>query len=567
MEHVQPLLASLESFQAQFERLEGQESELLALRDRFVSSLAAIPASNDTALNEESALYQQNLRLRQALEQSISDWASRWEQASPMRVLSETFADRVIFLVFGKVKAGKSTFCNFVAEQFPAQSVRRFYLNNGEITYFDGEFKEGVNETTARIQGMELGPRLVLLDSPGLHSVTEKNGELTRRFTDSADAVLWLTSSKSPGQVQELDDLRIELKSQKPLLPVLTGSDETVEDVNEHDELVQTLINKSSENRTLQEEDVTQRAVQKLGSEGESKAQLKAPVSVSVHAFKSSAGTARDFAESGLSRLVEQLVPLLDESRQYKAQKATRQVMNFLDGVVRKQLAETILPEVVSLQSEAQKAKENLSHRQRLITSQVVSEVCVAIPMLVERHRANRDEKSLAKDLNQQIEQALNTTLQQELAEFTRGLERVCSSLNSSSIGQFEDMTVEVRRESGSRSKATTTVIGTLLGGVVGSILLPGAGTVIGSTLGGMAGNKIGDNFIQVSYEKEVVGVSSAQIVDKTTDSVNKQLPKQIDRVVQKVIEAVSAQEAYAQMVMAVIEQFQRDVETRREIL
>ena len=259
-------------------------------------------------------------------------------------------------------------------------------------------------------------------------------------------------------------------------------------------------------------------------------------------------------------------MPLLDESRQYKAQKATQQVMNFLDGVVCKQLDETIVPEVDSLHLEAKKAKENLSHRQRLITSQVVSEVCVAIPMLVERHKANRDEKSLARDLNQQIEQALNTTLQQELAEFTRGLERVCSNLNSGSIGQFEDMTVEVRRESGSRSKATTTVIGTLLGGVVGSILLPGAGTVIGSTLGGMAGNKIGDNFIQVSYEKEVVGVSSAQIVDKTTDSVNKQLPKQIDRVVQKVIEAVSAQEAYAQTVMAVIEQFQRDVETRREI-
>lgn len=567
MEHFQPLLASLESFQAQFERLEGQESELLALRDRFVSTLAAIPASNDTALNEESALYQQNLRLRQALEQSINHWAERWEQTSPMRALSDAFADRVIFLVFGKVNAGKSSFCNFLAEQFPQESVKRFYLDNGEITWFTGEFKEGVTETTARIQGMELGPRLVVLDSPGLHSVTDKNGELTRRFTDSADAVLWLTPSTSPGQVQELDDLRIELKSQKPLQPVLTRSDETWEDVDEHDELVQTLINKSPEKRTMQEEDVAQRAAEKLASEGDSKTLLKAPVSISVHAFESSAGTAGDFADAGLERLVEQLVPLLDESRQYKAHKATQQMLNFLDGVVRKQLAETILPEVASLQSEAQKAKENLEHRQRLITGQVVSEVCVAIPMLVERHKANRDEKSLAKDLNRQIEQALNATLQQELAEFTRGLERVCSSLDSGSIGQFEDITVEVRRESGFRSKAASTGVGTLLGGVVGSILLPGAGTFIGSALGGLAGNKIGDNFIEVSYEKEVVGVSSESIINKTTDSVNKRLPRQIDAVVQRIIQMISAQEAYAQTVMAVIEQFQRDVETRREML
>ena len=414
---------------------------------------------------------------------------------------------------------------------------------------------------------MELGLRLVFLDSPGLHSVTDKNGELTRRFTDSADAVLWLTPSTSPGQVQELDDLRIELKSQKPLLPVLTRSDETEEDVDEHDELVQTLINKSTEKRTGQEEDVAQRAAEKLDSEGDSKALLKAPVSISVHAFKSSAGSAEDFAESGLGRLVEQLVPLLDESLQYKAQKATQQVLNFLDGVVRKQLAETILPEVAVLQSEAQKAKESLSHRQRLITSQVVSEVCVAIPMLVERHKANRDEKALARDLNRQIEQALNTTLQQELAEFTRGLERVCSSLDSGSIGQFEDITVEVRHENGSRSKAASTGIGTLVGAAVGTFLLPGAGTLIGGTLGSLAGNKIGDNFIEVSYEKEVVGVSSGQIVDKTTESVKKRLPQQIDEVVQQIIRMVSAQEAYAQAVMAVIEQFQRDVETRAEML
>ena len=36
MSHFQPLLTSLDNFQAQFERLEGKESELLELRDKFV---------------------------------------------------------------------------------------------------------------------------------------------------------------------------------------------------------------------------------------------------------------------------------------------------------------------------------------------------------------------------------------------------------------------------------------------------------------------------------------------------------------------------------------------------
>ena len=42
MSHFQPLLTSLNHFQMQFENLEGKESELLALRDEFISTLTAI---------------------------------------------------------------------------------------------------------------------------------------------------------------------------------------------------------------------------------------------------------------------------------------------------------------------------------------------------------------------------------------------------------------------------------------------------------------------------------------------------------------------------------------------
>ncbi|WP_250530521.1 dynamin family protein, partial [Caballeronia sp. ATUFL_F1_KS4A] len=75
------------------------------------------------------------------------------------------------------------------------------------------------------LQGVRLAGKLVLVDTPGLHSVTPENAVLTQRFTDSADGVLWLTSSTSPGQVQELDELGRELHRNKPLLPVVTRSD------------------------------------------------------------------------------------------------------------------------------------------------------------------------------------------------------------------------------------------------------------------------------------------------------------------------------------------------------
>nr|WP_187630813.1 hypothetical protein [Paraburkholderia sp. UCT31] len=45
--------------------------------------------------------------------------------------------------------------------------------------------------------------------------MTPDNAALTRRFTDSADGVLWLTSSTLPGQVQELDELVRELRCRR----------------------------------------------------------------------------------------------------------------------------------------------------------------------------------------------------------------------------------------------------------------------------------------------------------------------------------------------------------------
>ncbi|NOG30576.1 hypothetical protein HLB35_00170 [Halomonas sp. TBZ9] len=101
--------------------------------------------------------------------------------------------------------------------------------------------------------------------------MTDENGQLTRLFTDSADAVLWLTPSTSPGQVQELDDLKIELESGKPLLPVITRSDAREEDFDEEGTLYSILVNKTSENRKEQEQDVYCRAIDKLGKQKEVK--------------------------------------------------------------------------------------------------------------------------------------------------------------------------------------------------------------------------------------------------------------------------------------------------------
>ena len=50
-----------------------------------------------------------------------------------------------------------------------------------------GKFDVDVEESTSAIQGFELGG-MTWIDSPGLGSVTERNGNLARQYTESADS-------------------------------------------------------------------------------------------------------------------------------------------------------------------------------------------------------------------------------------------------------------------------------------------------------------------------------------------------------------------------------------------
>ena len=162
-----------------------------------------------------------------------------------------------MFLVFGKYKAGKSSFCNLIADRFKfhQKEVQPFILENGQLQFHDEAFKEGSTETTAHIQGVILDERLVLIDTPGLHSITSENAELTQQFLESADGILWLSSSTSPGQVQELQELAQELRRRKPLLPVITRSD-FLDEVFVDNDFKKMLCNKTPVNRAIQEEDV-----------------------------------------------------------------------------------------------------------------------------------------------------------------------------------------------------------------------------------------------------------------------------------------------------------------------
>ena len=354
-----------------------------------------------------------------ALDTGIRAWAQQWADLEGAHTLSNALDDKVLLLVFGKFNAGKSSFCNFLADRFAlnGHAVRYFHVDAGRLVETDGRFAEGATETTARLQGVQLGEKLVLLDTPGLHSVTPENAALTQLFTDSADAILWLTSSTSPGQVQELDELGRELHRNKPLLPVITRSD--LYDEDEIDgEIRKFLRNKSVENRAHQEADVAARAREKLVAMGVDSALLKAPVSISSHMAREAYEIPAALADAGFERLYAALIDIAEPALAYKARKRAEVLLHHLEENVIGQLQRDVLQLLDELYASAQAARESLERQRTQVADAVWRSVVPTLPALLDVHAATRDVDAIGRVLSRSALDAFTREVGRRLTDY-----------------------------------------------------------------------------------------------------------------------------------------------------
>jgi hypothetical protein len=391
---------------------------LQAWLTELTQALAAHTIEVSEAGRTPPVLAVQASQINALLINSAPDWQRKWAALEPARHLAQTFEDRVMLLVYGKFNAGKSSLCNLLAQRFAAHGkpVQRFHVQSGRIVESGEPLAEGAVETTAQLQGVCLGAHLMLLDTPGLHSATLENATLTQRFADSADAVLWLTSSTSPGQVQELDGLARELHRGKPLLPVITRSDVFEEDEVEG-EIVKRLRNKSPANRLLQEQDVQARGQVKLRQMGIEEAWLKPPVSVSVHMAREQGETAQALGDSGFGRLGSALLDIVRPAIAYKQRKPAELMLHHLEEHVLEGIASQLQPALVQLASLLQVERTRLQDTQPRLVRAVVREVLPALPALMDRYAPEQAVAALCSEIDQLLRGALVLQVQQHIGD------------------------------------------------------------------------------------------------------------------------------------------------------
>jgi len=392
-------------------------------------------------LKETGALAQQAQAINASLETLAEHWPRQWREKQAAQELAEEFSNKAMLLVFGKFNAGKSSLCNFLADRFAAHGkrVQYFQLENGRIALTAARLKERSTEATAQLQGVQLGENLVLLDTPGLHSMTSEHAALTQRFTDSADGMLWLTSSPSPGQVQELDELARELHRNKPLLPVVTRSD-----VYEEDEvdgaLVKFLRNKTPQNRAQQEADIRVRAQQKLSAMGVERSLLKTPVSISVHVAREQGQTQPAMNEAGFERLFAALLEIIAPALAYKQRKPAEVLLHHVQENVFGSLHTEILPQLDALARSLQSHLDALLQRADDLAQAVWRSVLPALPAMLEKYASTRGAQAVRDTLSQSLCEAFKGAETASLSEFAVSLDESSAQITTEAGVGYEDI-------------------------------------------------------------------------------------------------------------------------------
>ncbi|MCF0122170.1 MAG: 50S ribosome-binding GTPase [Lachnospiraceae bacterium] len=229
----------------------------------------------------EDAINKSLNKFLDTLREAIKLWQYNVEKDKQGRKFMHDHEKHMVVMVFGAVKAGKSTLGNFFAGRewlaapfdnvykhleptdFATQEKGR---NTGDIVNVDGRtwFCEGVTDTTGDIQYFTLSG-LRWFDTPGTGALSRIGDarnmeEMVNEYIEYADLCIFLVNSSEPGLMEDMKYLQKLSDKDQEALVVITRSDDVEEEYDEATgDLKKTFVAKSPERRKNQEDDMLKR--------------------------------------------------------------------------------------------------------------------------------------------------------------------------------------------------------------------------------------------------------------------------------------------------------------------
>lgn len=409
-----------------------------------------------------------------SIKQATHSWVENFNIMLEKEKFRSELENYFIVIIFGKVKAGKSTLGNFIAQN---------RLKNQEIHFFkydeagkeesikkleeieDDGFATANLECTVEIQGFKLSS-MAWIDTPGLGSMVEENGELAKEYIQSADYIIYPTNSSSPLQQDEKAQLKELFEQNKKVTICITKSDDSEEDECECGSLdgcpncnkgiIKVLRNKPQSSRDEQEQWVKNELKDIFGKK--QNALLGDVLSLSVHTAK--AGLKNNdkemFDGSGISNFYSLMNDVVqNKAKSLKENTPYDSLKSFIDNdILGNSKSKSI--NISTLKSSVKKfekqIKENIESF-KTIKENLNTDIMVQIDSITSKYISSLT-KSNAKEVFKQIDNELNHTISKMVDEniksimsnFSVSLSTLSSSLKSSDSFTIQDKyeTIEV---------------------------------------------------------------------------------------------------------------------------
>ena len=543
-------------FTSSLKEAQALEQAFDASRAKLVQAISSHLQNAKNSLPDTNPLQAPLSHFVAIMTQTSSEWDAKVAGRQKGVKFRQGFEDSLLVFVSGKVNSGKSSLGNYMAwgHTDPTDDAKRQtpperypqYQSHAKVDVKGGdslkdaekkrEFRVSATEATSSIQSFSL-PGLTWVDSPGLHSLKEENGNLAREYLDHADLILYTMKSDSPGRASDLTEIRDLIYKDKRTLLLLTGSDDIEEDIDDSGELIQCVVMKDAERRAKQQEYVRGELKEIPGSD---KLEI---VSISSRYAQENAHDPVAFLESGIGSFCATLQNICQsEGVKIKQRVPMRNLHHFLadcenDLVPYQKLMTDFRPILRKLDESlknqiSQHSREGQHDLKRVIDTFFVG---------MENSRDDTDHinsqlKNFNSKLGEKFQEIANERLQAIADDLTKEFQSsVKSTYQHSLLAQIPDFkidTITEQVEAGTRSgtKKRNSGIGALVGGALGVFFGP-VGIAVGSTLGGMAGGAIGDSAsIRYRDVQIIVGDNLQDIRRKLLDTYCEKLVELLEK-------------------------------------
>jgi len=547
-------LNKIENFYDSLQDIEIRNSDLDDKRERLKKYVYSYNEQIQS-IQIDKTLQKQNKEIGELLsgtlnilKKSSTKWVENFDKLLEKEKFRSDLENYFIIIIFGKVKSGKSSLGNFIAQNRPKNEKVSFFKYDKagkeqtiqkleEID--DDSFATNNLECTVEIQGFKLNS-MAWIDTPGLGSMVEENGELAKEYIQSADYIIYPTSSDSPLQADEITQLQELFEENKKVTICITKSDRNNKKIKDskgeyirekNGEIAKFLVNKSFDKRNGQENYV-RNAIEQINK---NQSLLGDIISISAHTAKLGLenGDKELLENSNIPKFYELITEVVKEkASKLKFETPYNGLKSFIDndvlGVNKNTLTIKIIRDNID---DLNKNIDETLNRFNILIENIESDISREVEAIVaqsyikiDRHNSAEMFQNMDIDILDKISKIIEKNIRDSFKRFSYSLDNLATSISVDNF-KIDDVYEEYTYTTEERNKnigsallglGATIGAGLLTGGgawvVWGtSILAGGAGGYIGGKIGEMTGSehtskvKIGDNKEEVIQEfKEI---------------------------------------------------------------